>query len=170
MHAYFEKSERDSMARLQDVIGLMTAKACISRGLAKHFGDEDSVAKEGCGHCSFCINKTAVLFDPSKRQSRKGRINAARVIAVLAAIETRDDPRFLARVAFGISSPRVSQAKLGKHPIFGSMDDCDFDVGSVLLVLSARLMWSRRSLSIVSGKPAVLVGSWRFYLSSYLTP
>ena len=140
MHAYFEKSEKESMARIQDVIRLMTAKACISRGLAKYFGDEDSVAKEGCGHCSFCINKTPVSFDQSKMLSRKGRITAAKVIAVLAAVEARDDPRFLAKVAFGISSPRIALAKLGKHPVFGSMDNCDFDVGSVSLVPSAQLI------------------------------
>ena len=140
MHAYFEKSEKDAMARIQDVIGLMTAKACISRGLAKHFGDEGSVGLEGCGHCSFCINKTSVPFDQSKMQSRKGRITAAKVIAVLAAIEARDDPRFLARVAFGVLSPRVSREKLSKNKVFGSMDDCDFDVGSVSIVHSAQLI------------------------------
>lgn len=140
MHAYFERSEQDVMARIQDVIGLMTAKACISRGLAKYFGDEESVAREGCGHCSFCYQKTPVLFDQSKRRSRKGRITAPKVIAVLAAVKARDDPRFLAKVAFGISSPRVALAKLGKHPVFGSMDYCDFDVGSILLVPSAQLI------------------------------
>ena len=133
MHAYFETSERDAMARVQDVIRLMTGKACISRGLAKHFDDEDSVAKEGCGHCSFCIRKSSVLFDQTKRRSRKGRITAAKVIAVLAAIEARDDPRFLARVAFGISSPRVISENLTRHKVFGSMDDCDFEVGSIVV-------------------------------------
>lgn len=156
MHAYFEKSEKDAMARIQDVIGLMTAKACISRGLAKHFGDEGSVGLEGCGHCSFCINKTSVPFDQSNRQSRKGRITAAKVIAVLAAIEARDDPRFLARIAFGVSSPRVAREKLSKNKVFGSMDDCDFDVGSVSYVHSAQLIWCSRSWSTVSGKPVMV--------------
>ena len=155
MQSYFERSEKDNMARVQDVIGLMTAKACMSRGLAKHFGDEESVAKEGCGHCSFCINKTSVLFDQSKRQSRKGRITAAKVIAVLAATEARDDARFLAKVAFGISSPRVTTEKLSKHRVFGSMEDCDFDVGSVLFASSAQLIWCCRSLSLVSSKPVM---------------
>ncbi|KAL8789136.1 MAG: hypothetical protein Q9195_006956 [Heterodermia aff. obscurata] len=133
MEAYFEKSEKDSMARIQDVIRLMTAQACISRGLAQHFGDEDSVVKEGCGHCSFCINKTPVLFDQSKRRSRKGRITAAKVIAVLAATAARDDPRFLARVAFGVWSPRVKSENLSNKKVFGSMEDCDFEVGSLIV-------------------------------------
>ncbi|TGO86940.1 hypothetical protein BPOR_0265g00110 [Botrytis porri] len=47
---------------------------------------------------------------------------------ILNMIEERDDPRFLARVAFGISTPRVTAMKLGKSPIFASMDDHEFSV------------------------------------------
>ena len=35
---------------------------------------------------------------------------------------------YLARVAFGISSPRVTSEKLSKNAAYGSMDKCDFEV------------------------------------------
>ena len=35
---------------------------------------------------------------------------------------------YLARVAFGISSPRVTSEKLSKNAVHGSMDKCDFEV------------------------------------------
>lgn len=58
----------------------------------------------------------------------KERVDAKRTKAILSACSIRDDARFLARIAFGISSPRVTSEKLGKHPVFGSMNDCDFEV------------------------------------------
>lgn len=38
----------------------------------------------------------------------------------------RDDARFLARLAFGISSPRISKLGLSFNPIFGSCPTADF--------------------------------------------
>ncbi|KAI4842706.1 ATP-dependent DNA helicase, partial [Aureobasidium sp. EXF-8846] len=37
-----------------------------------------------------------------------------------------DDPRLLARVAFGIKSPRITQLKLDKSPVFESLADHEF--------------------------------------------
>lgn len=128
LHTYFETSEKDGMARICNVVDLITARACLSRGLARHFGDEKTVPTTGCGHCSFCITRKPVSFDREQNRSRFGRIDEKKFNAILAATKVRDDPRFLARVAFGISSPRVTMEKLGKLAVFGSMDDCDFEV------------------------------------------
>ena len=147
LHTYLETSESDGMAKVHGVIELLTAKACLSRGLAKHFGDEDSVPNQGCGHCSFCLSGKPVLFDQADTRSRKGRIDKTKLEAILAATKVRDDARFLARVAFGISSPRVTMEKLGKHAVFGSMDDCDFHVCSILSTPSTRLIILPRSSS-----------------------
>jgi hypothetical protein len=46
--------------------------------------------------------------------------------AVLMACSARDDPRFLARIVFGIVSPRVMPMRLGRDPAFGLMNVCDF--------------------------------------------
>jgi hypothetical protein len=48
--------------------------------------------------------------------------------AVLRACSARDDPRFLARIAFGITNPRVTDMKLSKDPVFGSLNAHDFMV------------------------------------------
>lgn len=48
---------------------------------------------------------------------------------VLNACLDRDDPRLLARLAFGISSPRLTAAKLtSKCPAYGCMVGVDFNV------------------------------------------
>ena len=131
VYQQIEARERDDMARIHQVIDLITTRSCISRGLAKHFGDEQSVAEAGCGNCSFCQMKRPVGFAQNQKLSRKGRINEAKFKAILNATPIRDDPRFLARVAFGIGSPRVTMEKLGKNAVFGSMDDCDFEVCAI---------------------------------------
>ena len=100
----------------------------MSRGLAEHFSDEQSVPESGCGHCSVCQTKQPLSFSQAQKTDRKGRINEPRFKAILKATAVRDDPHFLARVAFGVGSPRVTSEKLGKHAVFGSMEDCDFEV------------------------------------------
>lgn len=116
------------MHRVQRVIDLVTTSGCLSRELAKHFADEKTVPETGCGHCNFCLTNKKVEFFQGKDLSRKGRIDDEKIKVILAATEVRDDARFLARVAFGISSPRVTVEKLGKLAVFGSMGDCDFEV------------------------------------------
>lgn len=53
LHERIEERERDDMARIQQVIDLITANKCISLALAEHFGDADCVPDAGCGNCSF---------------------------------------------------------------------------------------------------------------------
>jgi hypothetical protein len=122
-----EEREKDDMKRIQAVIKFVTASRCLSRELARHFGDESSVPKDGCANCQYCLTGIAVQF--SKGGLRKGRIDEAKVKAILSATAVRDDARFLARIGFGIPSPRVTVERLGKHSVFGSLADCDFEVG-----------------------------------------
>jgi hypothetical protein len=62
--------------------------------------------------------------------------------AVLIACSARDDPRFLARIAFGIVSPRVMPMRLGRDPAFGSMNVCDFMVSQANLQLPLLFLFS----------------------------
>ena len=115
----------------QDVIKFVTSQACLSRELARHFGDEDSVSvNSGCGHCQFCLTKVPIKFTPAE-SDQKSSIDEGKIKAILSACKVRDDARFLARVAFGILSPRVTTEKLSKHDVFGSMNDCAFEVRMV---------------------------------------
>ena len=126
IYAQIEAREKENMARVEAVIDFVTSNKCLSRELASHFGDENSVPEDGCGHCQNCLGKAKIHFYGVR--NCKGRIDPKKTQAVLSATSIRDDARFLARIAFGISSPRVTTEKLGKHPVFGSMDDCDFEV------------------------------------------
>ncbi|SMY25216.1 unnamed protein product [Zymoseptoria tritici ST99CH_1A5] len=119
-----EGREQQELNRMDQVMGLITGEACFARSLAEHFGDSLPGNAQECGHCTYCETHTAVkqLVPPPRPW------DAAAWNEVLAACPDRDDPRYLARVAFGIGSPRVTAAKLGKHAVFGSMEDHDFKV------------------------------------------
>ena len=133
IYAQIETREQTDIARMHAVITLITSPRCLARELARHFGDEDSIPPPpaGCGNCTFCLTKTPVVFllDENNNNSlKKEKINEAKIKAVLAATKIRDDARFLARVAFGIMSPRVGSERLGKSGVFGCCGGCDFEV------------------------------------------
>ncbi|PWW78933.1 ATP-dependent DNA helicase [Tuber magnatum] len=121
-----EQRELDDLSRSKNVIRLMTSPECIALGLAKHFGDEDVLGEKGCGKCQFCITgEPLTMSDPI---IKRNPVDHDRLDAILKACRVRDDPRLLAKVAFGIPSPRITAERCGsRNPIFGSMADCDFD-------------------------------------------
>lgn len=119
------KREQQELRRGQDMIDLVTSSNCFAYSLTNHFGDILPDNRRECGHCTWCETRTAVeLIQPAKVPW-----NLKAFQDVLKACPDRDDPRFLARIAFGIMSPRVTKAKLTRHPAFGSMEDHDFMVG-----------------------------------------
>lgn len=95
----------------------------LTHSLASYFGDDKAVPNGGkCDHCSYCLTKNPVSF----ARFATPKLDPARLRQVLNACKDRDDPRLLARLAFGITSPRLTAAKLTKHDVFGTMVDCDW--------------------------------------------
>lgn len=124
-----ERRESQALERMQEVTDVVTGESCFARSIAQHFGDTLPDDAQECNHCTWCIDGTRV----QKQQPPQREWDSKSFAAILNAIPDRDDPRYLARVAFGISSPRVTQAKLARNPIFGSMEDHDFTVCQVAL-------------------------------------
>lgn len=125
LYRELELREQQELQRMQQVIDLITGESCFSKALAWHFGDYLQDEVQECGHCTWCETKKPVeqVTPPRRDWDSKAFFN------VLEACPDRDDARFLARVAFGISSPRVTQSKLNRSPVFGSMEDHNFLVG-----------------------------------------
>ncbi|KAI1407721.1 ATP-dependent DNA helicase [Hypoxylon sp. FL1857] len=122
VYAEMESREEDALRRAQQVADLITADKCFALSLAEHFGMALPESKTRCGHCTHCLTGKRVVMSPRPNAP----VNIAGVREILAVCDVRDDPRFLARIAFGIKSPRVLQLKLQHKSIFGSMADHDF--------------------------------------------
>lgn len=97
----------------------------LAQHLANYFGDTEAVPGGLCGLCTFCQTAEAVQFETSANTE----VDKNKLKEILNACAERDDPRLLARMAFGITSPRLTYIKCStSHPSFGCMDDVDFNV------------------------------------------
>lgn len=147
----FEEKESQDMLRVRSVIDFVTTRGCLARELAKHFGDEDSVPDAGCTTCNYCVTKKAVEHLPGDTKSEASTIDENKIQAILAATSIRDDARFLARVAYGITSPRITAEKLSKHHVFGCMAKCDFEVSFSMYQWKAHWQKSQPTLTDLAG-------------------
>lgn len=124
MYADLEQKERDALARSREVVDLITGPGCFALALARHFGMDLPGGKAQCGHCSFCVSGGKRVSVPPPVKKPLDRVG---IQMVLDECPVRDDPRFLARVAFGIMSPRVRDLKMHQTAAWESMQDQDFE-------------------------------------------
>ncbi|GAA5971426.1 hypothetical protein JCM8115_000209 [Rhodotorula mucilaginosa] len=115
--------EEADVVRLRSVAKFVRGGSCYAHDLAKYFGDETSVPGGKCGKCSFCLTGQTIAFDPKL----DAPFTDKQVRFVLAVCGVRDDPRMLARLAFGVTSPRITALGLSKHDVFGCCDTADFN-------------------------------------------
>ncbi|KAK4223787.1 P-loop containing nucleoside triphosphate hydrolase protein [Podospora fimiseda] len=119
----FLEQEKIALTENRQVIDLITGDGCYSLALAKHLGSHLPDGKTKCGHCNYCLTGIPVEEPPRKLKET----TPESIKEVLEATEIRDDPRFLARVAFGLVTPRIAAEYLAKHRVFGSMKDHNFE-------------------------------------------
>ena len=124
LYAGLANQEKEALRHASDVMDLITGRKCFALAIAEHFGMGLPDGKTKCGHCTVCFTGKPVKV-PSRPLAQT---TAASIQEVLEATNVRDDPRFLARVAYGIRSPRISQLKLDKVPAFRSLAHHDFEV------------------------------------------
>lgn len=122
------KRECDALERGNQVMNLMTGDKCYALALAEHFGMGLPDGKSKCGHCTHC--RTGQAVKPPKRPIAE--TTRSSIEGILKATKVRDDPRFLARVAFGIRSPRVNTEKLAGSKVFRSLAHHRFEVSRTL--------------------------------------
>ncbi|EJD47681.1 ATP-dependent DNA helicase [Auricularia subglabra TFB-10046 SS5] len=115
MFAEMLKREEAEVARMDRVFAWAAAPKCLPAHLAEYFGD---AALPACGQCTVCRagGQPATTYAYAPPPFDEGLFKA-----VLAAVPVRDDARFLTRVAFGITSPRITAEKLSSDSAFGTM-------------------------------------------------
>lgn len=121
--ARFEAMEAREVARVREIAAFVEGASCHTRRLVGYFGED---LGRPCGHCTFCRTGTALTLPPAASPAPLPEP------AVLATLR-RDhpvlaSPRAVARFLCGITSPALSRARLGRHPLFGSAVDTDFRV------------------------------------------
>jgi ATP-dependent DNA helicase RecQ len=119
----FQKREEADVNRVGQVLTFTTQTGCLVRHLLKHFGED---LGRNCGHCGPCLGDkpTEVVstsssippyFDaPGLAQVRQKHSKALR------------SPRQVTRFLCGLNSPWLTQEKLNRNPLFGSLGGVSF--------------------------------------------
>jgi len=125
-HQQMEVKEKENIERVKSVVELLAGYKCYAVALADHFGDE---LQRACGTCGFCVTGAPVEFEWPGREEEAVEIDKAKIRAVLMAVgaDNWDDPRFLARVAWGVSSPRSTKLRLSKDAAWGCCEGVGFE-------------------------------------------
>ncbi len=125
LHARFAHRETQEMARLQQVLELVTRDGCQVNALVGYFGEQRSAP---CGHCTWCrTHRPAVLPAPAPVVPLPADLDTDAFAALRAAHpKALGHARQAARFLCGLSSPALSRAKLTKHTLFGTWETYPF--------------------------------------------
>ena len=117
--------ERREIERIRQVIELGSHDGCQVVHLGAHFGEK---LPRLCGHCTWCLNG----HQPAELLPAEPEIIDEELWKQLLDVwqdqdEPIDDARSVARFACGITSPQLTQTRLSRHPLFGSLAHVRFE-------------------------------------------
>nr|VFK20808.1 MAG: ATP-dependent DNA helicase RecQ [Candidatus Kentron sp. LPFa] len=115
------KREQAEIGRLQQVLDLVSLDSCQTNALAAHFGE---ARREPCGHCGWCERGKSEI--PPRRMAEISDDLSRKVERLKSEPGISANPRLLARLLCGITSPRLSRAKMTGHDLFGSLERAPF--------------------------------------------
>ena len=116
--------EEREIARLNQVVELVQHDGCQVSRLGAHFGEP---LPQPCGHCSWCRNGRRPAELPPRTPGQLGDVQWGN--ALRARTEHREllsEPRAFARFLCGLTSPKLSRARLASHDLFGVFSDVPF--------------------------------------------
>ena len=124
LHQRMLQREAAEIGRLHQVLDLAALDGCQVAALAAHFGE---TLAQPCGHCSWCLNERKAPPMPERPASAIDEAIWQRASTLQREHpELLSDPRALTRFLCGVSSPKLSRAKLQTHPLFGALADVTF--------------------------------------------
>ncbi len=125
LFARFAHREIQEMARLQQVLGLVTLDNCQVNALVGYFGEQRDAP---CGHCTWCRTcRAAVLPAPAAAPPLPAELDTDAFRSLRAAHPAAlGHARQAARFLCGLSSPALSRAKLTRHALFGTWETYPF--------------------------------------------
>jgi len=121
----FQRREEQEIARIQHVLALVQEQGCQTAALVGYFGEQ---LAGPCGHCSACRDgRGAALPAVASRAPIAQSVDAPLFDSVCATHPgALHDARQQARFLCGLSSPAMTQARLGRNPLFGALESYPF--------------------------------------------
>ncbi len=120
----FAMREKADLERLNNIPQFLENNHCYPDALANYFGD---IGSQPCGKCSVCLGQS-VKLPSAQPEPNLDHILEPRVMNTLIEMypDALSEPRQLARFLCGMTSPKTTRAKLGKHMLFGSCQAATF--------------------------------------------
>lgn len=117
----FQRREDREVARIREVLDLVTRDGCQTNALVGYFGER---REEPCGHCTWCRTGRAQVLPPEEAlPPLPDGLDIARFAALRAEHpEALGHPRQAARFLAGLASPALTRAKLTREGLFGSQE------------------------------------------------
>jgi ATP-dependent DNA helicase RecQ len=117
----FARREGQEVARVAQVLELVTNPGCQTNFLVGYFGERRPAP---CGHCTVCETGQPRRLPPPDPLPPLPEALDWEWLRALQAAHPRalGEPRQAARFLCGLSSPALTQAKLTRHPLFGSLE------------------------------------------------
>jgi len=124
MCGLFAAKESQEIQRIHAVVDFLEGNSCISRSLARYFGDD--IGKDRCGHCSFCQSGRAALARTVKRQPLSVfRFHEVTDEFVRAAGE-HGSVLNVTKFLCGVSAPMLTKLNAKRFPYFGVFERYPF--------------------------------------------
>jgi ATP-dependent DNA helicase RecQ len=124
MYALFKKKESLEIQRIHHMVGFFESDDCISKQLAGYFGEQ--LAKERCGHCSFCKSGKAVLQTTTELKPLSEFEFKTITAEFMQAVGEQFSEVNLTKFLCGIYTPVFSNLKIKKLPYFGILESYPF--------------------------------------------
>ena len=121
----FARREIQEMARLQQVLDLVTRDGCQTNALVGYFGETRDAP---CGHCTWCkTGRAQTLPEREAPPPLPDGLDVAAFHSLRGAHpQALGAPRQAARFLCGLSSPALSRARLTRHALFGVWEERRF--------------------------------------------
>ncbi|MDN5871366.1 MAG: RecQ family ATP-dependent DNA helicase [Nitrococcus sp.] len=118
--------EEREIKRLHQVLELVQHDGCQVARLCQYFGE---TLDAPCGHCTWCLGGHTPQVVPAREPPDIDAETWQQVEALRREhSELLNDPRIVARFLCGITSPRLTRAKLTQHDLFARLHAVPFRV------------------------------------------
>ena len=115
--------EQRELARLQQVVELVSHNGCQSSALNEHFGQP---LDEPCGHCTWCLERRPEVLPPREHGGIPEHVWEEAMELRRAHPKVLRDARVMARFLCGVPSPQLTKAKLNRNPLYGALANVPF--------------------------------------------
>ncbi|MFK7818953.1 MAG: ATP-dependent DNA helicase RecQ [Planctomycetaceae bacterium] len=122
LYERMQHREKRDVERLGETVSLITEQGCQVNRLNAHFGE---TRDDDCGHCSHCLNPESTA-SPERSVPPIDETVWQQAMTLRLEQPALQSPILFTRFLCGVTSPRLTKAKLSRHPLSGKLAHVPF--------------------------------------------